>query len=64
MWLDKLFSCTYDGQPWLGIARCLPSLAPQLAPRTTAAPDPPPARRIPAWQGPARPARLPHSTAR
>jgi hypothetical protein len=28
MWPDKLFSCTYGGWPWLGIAPYLPSLAP------------------------------------
>ena len=49
MWLDKLFSCTYDGQPWLGIARCLPSLALQLAPRNTAALDPLAALLVPGW---------------
>jgi hypothetical protein len=47
MWPDKLFSCTYDGSPWLGIASYLPSLAPHLAPRNTAVPDPPTALLVP-----------------
>jgi len=64
MWPDKLFSCTYGGCPWLGIASCPPSLAPHLAPRNTAAPDPPAALLVPGWPWTGRPARLPHSTAR
>ena len=49
MWPDKLFNCTYGGWPWLGIASCLPSLAPHLAPRNTAALDPLAALLVPGW---------------
>src|SRR5215467_6645185 len=35
IWPDVRFSCAYGGWLWPGMAKCLPSLAPRLAPCET-----------------------------
>ena len=60
VWPGRLFSCGDGGWTWLGIARCLPSLAPHLAPCNTAAPGVHRRR----WPRPGWPARLARSLGR